>query len=187
MGILVVKWQCCYRNDGMAVWVYYCRNGSVGIGVQEQVNYIGHDLDYTSPLPENNDLLHSNSSLKPKISTSRVKVDFECDQCANIFSSKALLTKHSHQVHWRNYGYSTFPDKLVICSANKVNLTDIINQEKFTCILQETCLEAFLSKELLDKHRKTVHVEGQKESEKLLNSHFNYIYLFKDLVKFNLD
>lgn len=124
---------------------YQLQDGSVGIGVQEQVNYIGHDLDYTSPLPENNDLLNSNSSLKPKISTSRVKVDFECDQCANIFSSKALLTKHSHQVHWRNYGYSTFPDKLVICSANK-----------------ETCLEAFLSKELLDKHRKTVHVEGQK-------------------------
>jgi hypothetical protein len=103
---------------------YQLHDGSFDTGVQEEVNYIGHDLHYISPLPGNNDLFSSDPSLKSKISTSRVKVNFKCDQCANIFPSKALLIKHSHQVHWRNYGYSTFPDNLVICSANKVNLTD---------------------------------------------------------------
>jgi len=65
--------------------------------------------------------------------------------CKNIFSSKALLTKHSHQIHWETYGYSSLPNKLVICTGSK-----------------GTCLEVFQSQELLVEHRRAVHKENSK-------------------------
>jgi len=90
---------------------------SVEIGFKEKMNFIGHDRNFISPFPEND----SCNSL----STTKVKVDNKCgDHCEKIFSSKSLLTKHSHLVHWKNYGYSTCPENLVICSANKVNWVD---------------------------------------------------------------
>eukprot|EP00092_Neocalanus_flemingeri_P035690 GFUD01038857.1.p1 GENE.GFUD01038857.1~~GFUD01038857.1.p1 ORF type:complete len:499 (-),score=74.87 GFUD01038857.1:57-1553(-) len=105
----------------------------------QNVSYIGHNLNYVQSLP------NSSNSLKFKIVTNREKPAFKCDKCVNTFSSKALLTKHSHQVHWEAYGYSSLPNNIVVCTGNK-----------------GTCLEVFLNQELLADHRRIVHVENAR-------------------------
>jgi len=99
----------------------------------------GHKLNFKQALP------HSKTSLKFKFSSNRDKPKpvFKCDQCENTFSTKILLTKHSHQVHWETYGYAALPINLVVCNKG-------------------TCLEVCLSKELLKEHRRKVHNDNVK-------------------------
>jgi len=95
-----------------------------------------------SPIQPN---LKQSLSLKLKVSPKKGKLTFNCSQCDLSFTTRALLTKHNHQIHWESYGYSSLPTNIVVCTGSK-----------------GACLEVFLSQDQLADHKKTFHLEKSR-------------------------